>query len=111
MMANQLNRVFSAMGDPTRRSIVERLASGPASVTELARPHDMALPSFLRHVRVLEACGLVRSAKEGRTRVCRLSAQPLQTAQSWLMQQCEAWERRTDRLAYLAESLTKENSK
>ena len=108
-MANQLDTFFSAVSDPTRRAVIERLTRGPASVSELAEPHDMALPSFLRHIRVLEGSGLVRSQKKGRTRICHIEAEPLIAAQGWLAWQREVWEGRTDRLQALAEKLERDS--
>ena len=94
----QLDRVFQALADPTRRAVLERLRRGPAAMTELAQPFPMALPSFAQHLDVLERCGLVRSRKAGRVRTYRLSPRPLQVADRWLARQREAWERRLDQL-------------
>lgn len=91
-----LNRVFQALADPTRRAVVERLGQGPAATSELARPFDMALPSFLQHLEVLETVGLVRSKKAGRVRIFRLTPQPLQVAEDWMTTQRRLWERRLD---------------
>ena len=100
--AVQLNGVFHGLADPTRRAVLERLATGPAPVTELARPFDMALPSFLQHLGVLERSGLVKSRKEGRVRTYRLSPKPLRAAENWLEQRRSVWDRRLDQLdAYL----------
>jgi len=97
-----LDLVFHAMADPARRNIVERLSRGPASVSELAEPLLMSLPSVLQHVAVLETSGLVRSEKVGRTRTCRLDTKQLQAAESWISARRMSWERRLDRLgAYL----------
>ena len=105
-MANQiLDRVFSTLSDPTRRAVVERLASGPASVSELAEPHDMALPSFLKHIDVLERAGLVTSEKVGRTRICDLRADALAPVETWLDRQRRVWDARLDRLDALAVTL------
>jgi DNA-binding transcriptional ArsR family regulator len=105
-MLNQttaLNRVFQALGDPGRRVMVERLARGPASVSELARPLAMSLPAVLQHLQVLEACGLVRSEKIGRVRTCRIQSATLRTAETWIARRRAGWERRLDRLGeYLA---------
>jgi DNA-binding transcriptional ArsR family regulator len=99
-----LDRVFRALGDPTRRAVVSRLTAGPAAVSELARGTGMALPSFAQHLDVLERCGLVRSRKVGRVRTYRLVPQPLKTAERWMAQQRALWERRLDQLdAYLLE--------
>jgi DNA-binding transcriptional ArsR family regulator len=78
--------------------VLSRLSVGAASVSELARPFDIALPSFTQHLNVLERCGLVRSRKVGRVRTYRLAPQPLKAAQSWMAQQRALWERRLDRL-------------
>jgi DNA-binding transcriptional ArsR family regulator len=94
----QLDRIFRALGDPTRRRVLNRLGVGPASVSELARPFAMALPSFIQHLEVLEQCGLVCSRKSGRVRSYRLVPQPLELAQSWLADQRAVWQRRLDRL-------------
>lgn len=107
-MANhqlQLNQMFLALGDPTRRAIVDQLASGAASVKALAAPFRMALPSFMKHLGVLERCGLVRSRKEGRVRVCELQPEAMERAQDWLEQQRQAWEARTDRLSLYVQTL------
>jgi DNA-binding transcriptional ArsR family regulator len=94
----QLNRVFHGLADPTRRAVLERLSSGPAPVTELARPFKMALPSFLQHLDVLEDCGLVRSRKLGRVRTYQLAPRPLRLAEGWLEKQRASWDRRLDQL-------------
>jgi DNA-binding transcriptional ArsR family regulator len=100
----QLDRVFRALSDPTRRAVLERLGSGPASVSLLARPFKMALPSFAQHLMMLEDCGLVRSNKAGRVRTYQLSPRPLQAAESWMAAQRAVWERRLDQLdKYLGE--------
>ena len=93
-----LDAVFKALADPTRLAVVERLGIGPASTTELARPFDMALPSFSQHLEVLERCGLVSSAKEGRVRIYRLTPAPLEQAGAWLAAQRDHWNRRLDQL-------------
>jgi DNA-binding transcriptional ArsR family regulator len=94
----QLDRVFRALGDPTRRAVLRRLSAGSAPVSELARPFGMALPSFTQHLGVLEECGLVRSRKVGRIRTYRLAPQPLKAAERWMVQQRALWERRLDQL-------------
>ena len=100
----RVDRVFQALSDPTRRGVLERLSRGPASVTELARPFRMALPSFTQHLGVLEGCDLVRSRKSGRTRTYRLAPRPLKAAEQWLVRQRGLWERRLDQLdRYLIE--------
>ena len=95
---SQLNRIFHALADPTRRAVLERLSSGPAPVSELARPFKMALPSFAQHLEVLETCGLVRSRKTGRVRTYQLAPQPLKVAEEWMVTQRAIWERRLDQL-------------
>lgn len=107
-MANYLDSFFSALGDPTRRAVIERLVQAPASVSELHGPHDMALPTFLRHLKVLEDAGLVRSEKKGRVRTVHIEAAPLAEAEGWLQKQRRIWEGRADRLSDLAERLEQE---
>jgi DNA-binding transcriptional ArsR family regulator len=105
----QLNRVFQALADPTRRAVLERLSSGPASVSELARPFRMALPSFSQHLDVLESCGLVRSRKTGRVRTYQLAPPPLEAAAHWLATQRENWERRLDQLDNYLNDMKEQN--
>jgi len=94
----QLDRVFHALADRTRRAVLERLSGGPAPVSELAQPFDMALPSFFQHLKVLESCGLVRSRKSGRIRTYRLAPNRLKKAEQWMAKQRLLWERRLDQL-------------
>jgi DNA-binding transcriptional ArsR family regulator len=107
-MPNQaLDRVFQALADATRRDMVQRLVRGPATVSELAKPLAMSLPAVLQHLQVLEASGLVRSAKAGRVRTCQIEPDGLRLAENWITRQRTAWERDLDRLGdYLAESET-----
>lgn len=91
-----LNLIFTALGDPTRRAIIERLGRGPATVSELATPHDMALPSFMAHLARLERAGLVQTSKSGRIRSCRLIGANLAPVQGWLSQQRALWQARLD---------------
>lgn len=91
--------VFRALSDPTRRDVIARLTRDPASVSELAEPFQMALPSFVQHLRVLESSGLVRSTKAGRVRTYHLVPKRLQLAENWLAAQRDMWERRMDRFA------------
>jgi DNA-binding transcriptional ArsR family regulator len=93
-----LDDVFRALADPTRRTVVERLARGPATTSELARSSVMALPSFTQHLSVLERSGLVTSAKRGRVRTYRLAPRPLDEVGSWLGAQRALWSRRLDQL-------------
>ena len=96
--------VFRALSDGTRRRVLERLSRGAASVSELAEPFEMALPSFVQHLRLLEDCGLVESSKAGRVRTYRLAPKRLKLAEYWLGRQRSVWERRLDQLdAYLLE--------
>jgi DNA-binding transcriptional ArsR family regulator len=91
-----IDGIFRALADPTRRRVVERLNRSPASVSELAEPFEMALPSFIEHLKVLEVCGLVRSQKTGRVRTYQLAPEPLKLAENWLAEQRALWERRLD---------------
>ncbi|ABS64539.1 regulatory protein ArsR [Parvibaculum lavamentivorans DS-1] len=93
-----LDRTFSALADPTRRAIVSRLCDGPKSVSELAEPFEIALPSLLKHVRVLEQSGLVRSEKIGRVRTCSIEPRALQATEAWLQQHISGWQKRLDRM-------------
>jgi DNA-binding transcriptional ArsR family regulator len=93
-----LDRVFHALSDPSRRGMVERLSRGPASVSELARPLAMSLPAVLQHLQVLEASGLVRTEKIGRTRSCTIEPGALTLAEQWIGARRTLWERRLDRL-------------
>ena len=105
--AADLGRVFHALADPGRRAMVERLSAGPASVSELGRPLAMSLAAVLQHVQVLEASGLVRSRKSGRTRICTIDSAALRSAESWIAERRTLWERRLDRLGdYLADTST-----
>lgn len=97
-----LDRTFQALADPTRRAVIERLSRGPASVGELSKPFSMALPSFLQHLGLLEARGLIRTRKQGRVRTCELVPEPLDEMAGWLAEQRAFWTGRLDRLeAYL----------
>jgi len=100
-----LDRVFQALADPGRRLMLERLSAGPASVSELGRPLAMSLAAVVQHVQVLEASGLVRSQKTGRTRTCSLNPAGLRSAEHWISERRSLVERRLDRLGdYLAET-------
>ena len=101
----QLDLLFQALADPTRRQIVDRLSRGPASVSELAKPFAMSLPAVVQHVQVLEQSGLVRSEKTGRVRTCSIDTAAMTAAEHWLNQRRLLWEQRLDRLgAFLAET-------
>lgn len=93
-----LDNTFRALADPTRRAVVARLIQGPASVSELAAPFEMAMPSLMQHLRVLESGGLLRSSKQGRVRTCHIEPVQLQRAQDWIASQRAVWEGRLDRL-------------
>ncbi len=93
-----MDDIFRALADSTRRRVVARLCRSPATVSELAEPFDMALPSFSQHLGVLEDCGLVQSRKEGRVRTYEIVPKRLKVAEDWLLQQRSLWERRLDQL-------------
>lgn len=106
-----LDQCFAALGDPTRRMVLQRLARGEASVGELAEPHDMALPSFMGHLKKLEDAGLVTSTKQGRTRICTLTPDAFAPAKNWLNEQSAIWEGRLDRFDDYITTLMKEREK
>jgi DNA-binding transcriptional ArsR family regulator len=93
-----LDRTFAALSDPTRREILERLARGPATISELAQPFGMSMPGLLKHVRVLEQAHLVTTEKQGRVRQCRLGPGQLDDAAQWIETYQRRWEGRLDRL-------------
>jgi DNA-binding transcriptional ArsR family regulator len=100
-MVNQtidLDRTFQALADKSRRAMVERLTLGPASVSELAQPLTMSLAAVVQHVQVLEACGVVKTEKVGRTRMCRIEAAAMSAAEQWITDRRRGWEARLDRL-------------
>ncbi|TMR07430.1 helix-turn-helix transcriptional regulator [Actinomadura soli] len=97
----EIDGVFVALADPTRRGVIRRLGRGPTSVGELARDFPMTLPSFMKHVRTLEANGLIRTVKAGRVRTCVLNRERLALVDDWLAEQRRIWEGRTDRLERL----------
>ena len=102
--SDPLSATFSALSDPTRRAILARLASGEASVTELAEPFEISLPAVSKHLKVLERAGLIARNREAQWRRCRLDAAPLRDVSQWIEQYRAFWEERLDRLeAYLAE--------
>lgn len=100
----RLDDVFLALADPTRRAVLGRLGQGPASVGELAKPFDMALPSFMKHIHVLEESGWIRTRKRGRVRTCAIDKTALAAADAWLAEQRVPWEARFDRLDALLEA-------
>lgn len=99
----EADRVFAALADPTRRAVVHRLGSGPGTVSELARDFPIALPSFMKHLRVLETSGLIRTRKTGRVRSCELNRERLALVDDWLAAQRRSWEAHTDRLQAFTE--------
>ena len=108
--SDDLDRLFHALADPARRSMVERLSRGPAPVSELARPLPMSLPSAMQHLGVLEAAGLVRSRKIGRVRTCAIEAQALGQAEQWINARRTEWEHRLDRLGDYLKTLENEGN-
>lgn len=106
----KLDRLFHALADSTRRSIVQQLLSGPATVTDLAAPTGMALPTVMKHIAVLEQTGLVSTEKSGRTRYCHITPAPLAEAQDWIERQRALWEARLDRLDDYLTTLSKERA-
>ncbi|WP_088342799.1 MULTISPECIES: metalloregulator ArsR/SmtB family transcription factor [Rhodomicrobium] len=95
---DRLDGLFQALADPTRRAVIGRLGEGPASISELARPFGISLPSFMKHIHSLEESGWIRTRKQGRVRTCALEEAPLAAVQSWLSAQRALWEGRTNRL-------------
>ena len=108
---DQLNTIFQALADPTRRAVLGRLGKGPASVSELAEPFGMALPSFMKHIRYLERSGWIRTRKEGRVRTCAIEKKPFVAVEGWLSAQRSLWEGRTDRLEAFVTTTGKKGKK
>ncbi|NDV02282.1 ArsR/SmtB family transcription factor [Pseudoroseicyclus tamaricis] len=100
-----LDSIFQALADPTRRAVVQRLGEGSATVSELAAPFQMGLPAFLKHIAVLEAAGLVTSIKVGRVRTCTLEEDKLEAAAGWFQDQREQWKARYEQLDALLDTL------
>jgi DNA-binding transcriptional ArsR family regulator len=100
----RLDAAFQALGDRTRRALLARLATGPAMVTELAKPFDMSLPAVSRHIRVLETAGLIARSVEGRVHQCSLAAGPLQSVEAWLGHYRRFWEGNLDARARFVEA-------
>ena len=98
----QLDAVFQALADPTRRAVLGQLGTGPASIGELAAPFNMALPSFMKHIRYLENAGWINTRKVGRVRTCTLERKSFDVVETWLGEQRDVWNGRTDRLEYFA---------
>lgn len=106
----QLDATFAALADPTRRAILARLASGEASVTELAEPFEMSMPAISKHLKVLERAGLIARGREAQWRPCRLNPEPLRDAADWVEQYRQFWEQSFDRLEnYLREIQAKKS--
>jgi DNA-binding transcriptional ArsR family regulator len=111
-MTDQLSNTFAALADPTRRAILARLATGEASVTELAQPFDMSMPAVSKHLKVLERAGLIARGREAQWRPCRIEAGPLKDISDWVEAYRNIWEQRLDRLdAYLRELKAKDKKK
>lgn len=109
-MSDRLSETFGALADPTRRAILARLASGEASVTELAAPFEMSMPAVSKHLKVLERAGLIARAREAQWRPCRLQAAPLQDVAGWVEHYRRFWEQSFDRLDdYLRELKSRES--
>ncbi len=111
MSPDRLSATFAALADPTRRAILARLASGEASVTELARPFEISLPAVSKHLKVLERAGLIARGRAAQWRPCRLEAAPMRDASEWLDTYRRFWEQSLDRLEdYLRELQAKERT-
>ena len=102
--AKPLDRAYQALGDGTRRALVEQLTRGPATVSALAKSRPMSLPAIMLHLKVLEESGLVTSEKKGRVRTCRVVPQMLSEAERWISERRQMWERNLDRLGALLDT-------
>lgn len=109
--STSLDTTFSALSDPTRRTILTTLQRGHASVTELARPHNISMPAILKHLHVLEHAGLIEQKKTGRVRMCRLTVAPMQQAADWLSLYRVFWENQLDNLGRFLEQTNPEKNK
>lgn len=109
--AQDLDAVFQSLADPTRRAVIARLGKGAASVTDLAKPFEIALPSFMKHIRQLESSGLIRTRKHGRVRTCTIEKAKFAMIDGWLQEQRTLWEARLDRLDAFAMKAMKEHAK
>lgn len=103
-----IDRTLTAIADPTRRDILDRLGRGPATISELARPYDISLPGLMKHVRILEEARLVETHKDGRTRECRLGDARLDDVDEWIDSYRKRWEGRLDRMESYIARKTKE---
>ena len=106
-----LDSAFRALGDGTRRAVLAQLAIAPQSVSTLAAPFHMALPSFMQHLRVLQDCGLIRSEKAGRTRICHLEPAMLDATAQWITAQTDIWTARMDRMDNYIATLTPKDTR
>lgn len=104
-----IDLAFAALADPTRRAVVERLGSGPASVSTLAADHPIALPSFMQHLKQLETAGLIRTEKQGRVRTCTLEPLALTAVEQWIVERRRTWEARLNRLGTYLDTLEDSN--
>jgi DNA-binding transcriptional ArsR family regulator len=111
MSPDRLSTTFAALADPTRRAILARLATGAASVTELAEPFDMSLPAISKHLKVLEHAGLIARGREAQWRPCQLEAGPLKDAAAWLENYRRFWEQSFDRLDEYLHELRRKGQK
>ncbi len=110
-MTDSLSETFGALADPTRRAILARLASGEASVTELAAPFEMSMPAISKHLKVLERAGLIARGREAQWRPCRLQAAPLQDVAGWVDHYRQFWEDSFDRLDEYLQAMKKRDPK
>ena len=110
MTEDRLSAVFGALADPTRRSILDRLAEGDATVTELAEPFAVSQPAISRHLRVLEQAGLISRSRQGTFRLSHLEAEPLREATQWLARYRDYWEESYERLDALLSSIQRDPS-
>jgi len=108
---NQMSGIFHALADTTRRAVLQRLSEKPASVSELAKPFDMALPTFVQHLKVLESSGLIRSEKVGRVRTCEMVPDALKSAEEWIADRTRLWEQRLDALEVHLSTKSNEDTK
>ena len=111
MQPDRLSTTFGALADPTRRAILARLAKGPATVTELAKPFEMTLPAVSKHLKVLERAGLIERGREAQWRPCQLRARPLEEAAQWVERYRTLWEERFDRLDEYLKQLQREDKR
>ena len=109
--STRLDNAFQALADPTRRTMLARLARGPASVSELAKPLPISLPAVLQHLQALEGSGLIRTEKKGRVRTCRIEPGVLSAAERWIADQRTHWEARLDRFEAHLDTMQEEKEK